>query len=572
MDLDKIDNIKQLLETKEWRLTLWRSSLQMFAMIYFPHYFTFSIPEFHKKMYKLLQFCWENPDDTSESFYNNLVLIAFRDAAKTSLAKIEMIRNICFGLRTMMLYVCYDEDASKDNLFDVALELQTNKQIIADFWTLYYEDDSWKSKYAKKKSKKSSISNFLTSNWVRVQASSVKKAVRWKVFAWQRIDFVILDDFETHKSKKSVAITKQVINYFNELIPWTSANAKIIYLCNKISDSWSVQYLIDRFEDNPNGRVFEVALIENWQLTWPDRFSMTDAEADKRNKELQEQWSKNRVRSVETLKRTLNKNWRDVFSQEYLNQPLVDWDRIIDTKVIDRYIDYANTLTFEKDWQWKIWDNPEFGHEYILWIDVSEWLWIDSSVIQVIDTLSWEQVAEYETNTQTPNELVEEIIEASNNYNNARIIPERNSVWQAVIALLKEKWYASRMTSEKVFDTVRFKKVTKYGFHTNAKSKPRIIFNLKEAVENWYLILKSKALLRELRNFWNLDTQYHSFDEDSSNHFDRCMAIAIAWDWVLNFSRWWRVPAWDRQSLPQKTLAISKPKSSRNRNIIDLWF
>jgi hypothetical protein len=39
-----------------------------------------------------------------------------------------------------------------------------------------------------------------------------------------------------------------------------------------------------------------------------------------------------------------------------------------------------------------------------------------------------EQVAEFESNTYTPNQLVEEIIQASNNYNNCKIIPERNSV------------------------------------------------------------------------------------------------------------------------------------------------
>lgn len=567
---DKNTEIWELLKTKEWRMALWRSSLMMFSMIYFSHYHTVKMPEFHKELYKLLQFCWETSDNIDESFYNHLMVMWFRDSGKTSLAKIEMIRNIVYWLRKMMFYVSYEENSARDNLFDVALELQTNERILNDFWQLYYEDDSWKSKNAKKKSKKSSISNFLTANWVRVQASSVAKSLRWKNFGWSRIDFIILDDFEVSKTVKSAALTKQVINYINELVPWTTADAKIIYLCNKISDIGSVQYLLDRFNDNPNARIFEKALIENWKITWEDKFVMTDEEADKINKKNIKLWLKNIVKSIESLKRTLNKNWKPVFEQEYLNICMVDWDRLFDIKKIDDYIEYSKTLKFHRDWNWKIWDYPEYWHTYIIWVDVSEWLWIDSSVIQIIDMTTWEQVAEYETNTATPNILVDEIIQASNNYNNSLIIPERNSVWQAVIALLKEKWYSNRMTCEKVFDTVKFKKIMKYWFHTNSKSKPKILFDLKEAIDNWYLIIKSTSLLRELRQFSNLDVQYSNFDEDTSNHFDRVMSMAIWWTWRDNY----RIKNNTSNSFKDYSvnrIPIKKLWINNNSNIIDLF-
>ncbi|MHA1306764.1 MAG: hypothetical protein ACTSO7_03695 [Candidatus Heimdallarchaeota archaeon] len=44
-----------------------------------------------------------------------------------------MCRNIVLGLRKYMIYVCYEEDAAKDNLFDISRELQENENLIADF-------------------------------------------------------------------------------------------------------------------------------------------------------------------------------------------------------------------------------------------------------------------------------------------------------------------------------------------------------------------------------------------------------------------------------------------------------
>lgn len=58
----------------------------------------------------------------------------------------------------MMFYICYEDGIAENNLLDIALELQTNQYLIADFGQLYFDQTG------QKKSKKSSVSNFLTSN------------------------------------------------------------------------------------------------------------------------------------------------------------------------------------------------------------------------------------------------------------------------------------------------------------------------------------------------------------------------------------------------------------------------
>jgi hypothetical protein len=63
-------------------------------------------------------------------------------------------------------------------------------------------------------------------------------------------------------------------------------------------------------------------VIENGEITWKDRYVMTDKEQYERNKmiENKREW----VFSLESLKRTMNKDGRRVFEQEMLNLPMVD--------------------------------------------------------------------------------------------------------------------------------------------------------------------------------------------------------------------------------------------------------
>lgn len=80
-------------------------------------------------------------DSLNRHEYKFLLEIAFRESAKTSYAKIDFIRNICYGWSKMMFYTCYESEASENNLLDIALELQTNKYLINDFGQLFFGDD-----------------------------------------------------------------------------------------------------------------------------------------------------------------------------------------------------------------------------------------------------------------------------------------------------------------------------------------------------------------------------------------------------------------------------------------------
>ena len=516
--------ILERLKKKDERLYLCKKSLFLFVLYYFRHYITHKSPDFHKEMAR-------NFDDLVKWDYRFLVLCWFRDSAKTSFAKIDFIRNIVYWMKEMMFYCCYDEKKSENALFDIWLELQTNKYILEDFWQLYF-DDSWI-----KKSKKTWIGNFLTANNVRVQATSVKKAIRWEVFGGRRPDYFVIDDFENKETKNSWLKTKQVIDYFNEMIPWLSTNASAIFLCNKISDNWSVNHLYNTFYNNRDARIFEKSLIENGEITWKDKFVMTDKEMIEINSN-----NKTKVISVEGLKRSLDTEMPGMFAQEYLNEPLVEWERFFNIRKIDEAI--KNVKEYKEDWLWKVWAEPYFRNEYRIALDVASWTGLDHTVIQVLDITNWEQVAEWVHDLTPPELVVNEIIQASENYNNSSVAPENNGVGLSIISLMKERWVGHLLTVETSFDKIRKVKVNKFWWSTNSKTKPKMLYDLKRDFENWEIQINSIELLREMRSFSNFDIEHRNFNvnDNVTRHFDRVMAFAIVnqlknsyqWDFAVS--------------------------------------
>jgi len=387
------------------------------------------------------------------------------------------------------------------------------------FWQLFYDSES-----KERKSKKTGIADFLTSNWVRVQAITTWQPVRWIIFWPTRPDYIVYDDFENNKTKKSNALTRQVIDHFDEMFPALATHWVVSFLCNKISDTGSVAWLLDKFENNPEGIIFEKAVIEKWEITWKDKYVNTDKEAESINN-YREKYK--RVQSLESLKRTMNRDGRKIYEQEMLNIPLVDWDRFFDIELIDVEIERAKKVEFKKDWNWKIWKAYNPLHDYKISADVSEWYWLDSSVIEVLDITIWEQVAEFESNQIPPWLFADELIQASENYWDCSLTPERNSIGNAVITSIQEKGYWHLLTRQKVINKKWWWNENRYGWYTNATSKSKMLFDFQRDFNNWALIINSLPLLREMRAFANWDLSVVSFDEEVSNHFDRVMAMAI---------------------------------------------
>ena len=299
-------NIKEVLANKDTRIYACEKSLMLFSLYYFSQYHKYTMPEFHKEWYK----------DLNDDKLRGLLLIAYRESAKSSLAKIKLVHNIVYSKTHFNIWTSFDKKKAEANLFDVALQLQTNEKIIEDFGQLFYEDSF------DKQSKKKSIGEFITTNKIKVKAYSTGQSPRGEVYGEHRPDFIYLDDFENLTTIESIPKTDQVKDYIDELLSGMSGNAFILALANRLSFNGSVSYLEDKIKDDPKFKVYDIPVVKDGEIVWKSRYTHTDKEADEFNKYIKDK-QKHKV-SLESKRRLLG---HQAYNREMLNTPITDEER-----------------------------------------------------------------------------------------------------------------------------------------------------------------------------------------------------------------------------------------------------
>lgn len=293
---------KQALEkiisgTKEERVFLCEHSFVLFAIYYFKDYFKYPLAQYHYEMNKDLH-------DLIEGNVREVAWIMFRESAKTTFAKLFIIWLIAYKKKKYINVDSFDKENAERILFDVAYELVNNKAIQADYGVLFSKERGIND------IKQNRINNFVTQNGIRVEAHSTQESVRGRIHLNQRPDFLLLDDFETNKTKDSEAYTKQVREHISEALAGMSPDGSILYLGNYITESGNIQFLLDRAKTDERLRIRNVPVVIDNKPAWEGKYCMTDIEAKETGKV-----------SIEDKQRQLGSL---VFSYEMMNQPIDD--------------------------------------------------------------------------------------------------------------------------------------------------------------------------------------------------------------------------------------------------------
>lgn len=247
---------------------------------------------------------FEDVQNLMDGKYREVAWIAFRESAKTSLAKGFLTWLLVYGKRRYINVDSFDKENAERILFDTVLELQTNKKIRADFGELF------NAKRDPNEISQKRVNNFVTTTGIRVEAHSTQESVRGRLHRDQRPDCLLLDDFETSKTKDSKAYTAQVISHIDEFKSGLDSTAIILYLGNYITEYGSVQTLVERSKIDDRLKLRMIPVEIDGQPTWPQKYAMTDEEAKETGKV-----------SLEDKKKQLGSL---VYSTEMLNQPIDD--------------------------------------------------------------------------------------------------------------------------------------------------------------------------------------------------------------------------------------------------------
>lgn len=231
--------------TVQERKYLCSKDFSLFFCYYFIDYIKYPFADFHYEMFN-------DAKALMEGKYREVAWIMFRESAKTSFAKIFLAWILCYKKRAYLNVDAFDKENAERMLFDIVVELQTNPRIKSDFGELF------NSKRNPDEIQQKRVNNFVTNHGVRVEAHSTQESVRGRLHGHQRPDFLIIDDFETNKTKDSEAYTAQVINHINEFKSGLDSQAIVLYLGNYITEYGSVRTLLDRAKNDDRLKITKI--------------------------------------------------------------------------------------------------------------------------------------------------------------------------------------------------------------------------------------------------------------------------------------------------------------------------
>jgi hypothetical protein len=173
----------------------------------------------------------------------------------------------------------------------------------------------------------------------------------------------------------------------------------------------------------------------------------------------------------------------------------------------------------------RMWKLPERGKEYVIGADPSEGkAGGDFASAQVFDKTSWEQVAvlhgKYEADV-----FAKELYKLGVFYNEALLVPERNSMGVAVIITLRDLFYPNMYIKEQLKGDIDNNVTPELGWQTNMKTKAQLIANAQEAVRNGLVTIHDEETMQELFSYsYNDQGQAGAA---GNGHDDRVMAFMI---------------------------------------------
>lgn len=458
---------------------------RLWSRWFFYKFFKCDDAPFHEDIDKGLIALYRGDKDT-------FIDIAFRGAAKTTRTKLfvaYVIANDEEHIRRYIKVLSADGGNARQIVTDV-YNLLINRRV-QEFYPELFERTVEK--------RQETMAVFTTATGVRMQADSVGTDQRGDIQEESRPDFIWFDDFETRKTLRSAVTTQAIWDNMEEARTGLSKDGAALYNCNYLSERGNVHRLVEKHREN----TLITPIRREGKPTWPQAYTLGEISTIEAN--------------------------ADDFAGEYLCEPSAGADIFFDRSILDRQIKKAPIKVVA---DFKIYHQFDPSHRYGIGADVAGGVGLDSSTSVVIDfsTLPNRVVATFKSNTIKPDVFGHELIRQADMFGRPIVAPENNK-FDMCIGVLKAQGYDSiYFTEVKETRAGLAPKVRTYGWNTNTMTKPKMLFELKKAVEDGHLDLSDPDLVAELRSYTRDDLM--DKDEDvrlTTRHFDLLIACAIAY-------------------------------------------
>lgn len=230
--------------------------------------------------------------------------------------------------------------------------------------------------------------------------------------------------------------------------------------------------------------------------------------------------------------------------QEYPTTPeeafSASLEKFFSVEAIDEYLEIAEKG--EVVGALTVYEEPKRGRSYVIGADPSEGVGKDHSAAVVIslDGIKPKVVATYADQNCPPDDFAFILKDLGEKYNNAPIVVERNNHGHAVLVILKRVYDEELLYRPTDSLSISLRESNRLGFQTNAATKPLVLHALEEAIRSRSIIIPSRELLMELRQYPRSESVKYYVSPDVTHHWDLIMAFALAlhgMDFALKYGK-----------------------------------
>lgn len=466
-------------ETILFKFNLW-------SRYFFPKYFSSPDAPFHHEI-----------DLGNLSVYRGtlttFVDIAFRGAAKT--VRTKLFRGFV---------ICNDQDRFRKFLKVESDDLENAKQFITDVYNMCINNEVlamypeiFKKTSAKREER---MDSFTTSTGVKLTALTVGTSQRGAVQEEARPDEILFEDFETRNTLRSGRQTKNIWENMEEARTGLAKGGGCVYNCNYISEQGNVHTLVTK--DMSNKKVLIVPILdEAGEPTW-NRYTKLEIEQMKQDD--------------------------DDFEGERMCKPSRARDIFFDRDSLEKM---QKRLPLREVGGMKLFYEFDASHRYGSGHDIAGGVGLDSTTSVFIDfsVIPCRVVATFKSNSIKPDTMGDEIKRESDMYGGSIAGIEKNNHGHATIARAKQLEVNLYFTQPK--DTAIFTTTAKeYGWHTNAASKPKMLFDFAKAIQDGLIDCVDPDLIAEAMAYTRNDLIDSEADPRlTTRHFDLLIAACIAY-------------------------------------------
>lgn len=505
----------------------------------FPYFVFYYFNEYLE--YKMADFHWSFFDDISKiatAELRDVLWIAFRESAKTTIAKFFVLWCICYKKKNYIAWDSYDGTNAEQALFDIVFNLQTNKKIIRDFGRLYKKKKSQKTKEEidedAPEMKRGSV--FITTNRIKVECFTTQYSARGRVSGKNRPDLFVFDDIENNITKESLALSAKIIRHVDEVNTGLKNYGTMLYLGNWITEEGVIAHIRSRIEGKKGKLVRDIKIVERGQPTWPGKYVMKNNEALQINLNLPQE---EHMLSIEQKREDYGEK---VFQTEMMNDPGKSGDYYFNRELVREAI--KNLEGLEKEpvktvGEFKVWESYNPANRYGGGGDTAAGNGGDSNASVFFNFSSTPNriVGTYHSNEISPSAFGHGFVKQGQSFGECYLVPEINNTGYATVAKMIELEYWNMYIREVKNKTTQ-KMQKEWGYWTDDSNKYEIASEFKEAFEKGLIGIPDMELLQEMYHFTKLDLKNMSKSRKmvlnseglATRHFDLLKAAMLGWE------------------------------------------